>query len=299
MRRLFAHERPDLVQTFLFHANIIGRLAARLAGVPHVICAIRVAEWQSRWHLWVDRLTSDLVDRYVCVSRSVARFSQVRGGLPRGKLTVIPNGIDLQRYPAQRPADLTRWGIAPGRKVVTFVGRLDRQKGVDWLLQTAPSWLSRLPDCDLLLVGTGPEESDLRQATAEMGIDRRVHFSGWQPDVPAILAASHLLVLPSRWEGMPNVVLQAMATGLPVLATDVEGTGELLGDAADAQTARFGRSHEFADQLIGLMADPARSAELGAKNRRRAEAHFAVERMVAAYQDLWRSLASAKPDRGR
>jgi glycosyltransferase involved in cell wall biosynthesis len=230
------------------------------------------------------------VDRYVCVSEAVARFSQLRGGLPRGKLTVIPNGIDLREYPAERPADLSRWGIAPGCRVVTFVGRLDRQKGVQWLLQTAPLWLSRLPDCDLLLVGTGPEESALRRATGQMGIAGRVHFAGWQSEIPAILAASDLLVLPSRWEGMPNAVLQAMASRLPVLATDVEGVRELLGDAADAQTVRFGRSQQLAARLIGLMADRARSAELGAKNRRRVEAHFGVERMVGAHQDLWRSL---------
>ncbi len=294
LRRLFAEHRPDLAQTFLFHANIIGRVAARLAGVPHVVCGIRVAERQSRWHLWADRLTAGLVDRYVCVSEAVARFSQLRGGLPRGKLTVIPNGIDLRRYPAERPADLSRWGIPPGRRAVTFVGRLDRQKGVRWLLQTAPLWLSRLPDCDLLLVGTGPEESALRRATRQMGIERRVHFAGWQSAIPAILAASDLLVLPSRWEGMPNVVLQAMASRLPVLATDVEGVREVLGDAADAQSVGFGSTQQFAARLIDLMSNRARSAELGAKNRRRVEAHFGVERMVAAHQDLWRSLGCGK-----
>ena len=215
LRRLLASQRPDLVQTFLFHANVLGRVAARLGGVPRVVCGIRVAERHCRWHLGLDRLTAGMVDRYVCVSHAVARFSHVRGGLPNGKLVVIPNGIDLRRYPAPQPADLSRWGIRPGRRTIAFVGRLDRQKGVRWLIETSPRWLDRLPDCELLLVGAGPEEADVRRLSEAMGIAGRVHFAGWQRDVPAILAASHLLVLPSRWEGMPNVVLQALAEPAP------------------------------------------------------------------------------------
>ena len=292
LRRLLASQRPDLVQTLLFHANVLGRVAARLAGVPRVVCGIRVAERQCRWHLWLDRATAAWVDRYVCVSEAVARFSHLRGGLPRSKLVVIPNGIDLRQYPAPRPANLGRWGIRPGRRTIVFVGRLDRQKGVRWLLETCPLWLDRLGDCDLLLVGAGPEAAELRRLCETLGIAGRVHWAGWQQDVAGILAASHLLVLPSRWEGMPNVVLQAMAAGLPVLATDAEGVRELLGDAADAQMVRFGRSRELAERLVGLMSDRAASAELGRTNRLRAEGRFTIERMVAGYEELWRRLVA-------
>ena len=204
---------------------------------------------------------------------------------------MIPNCVDLRQYPARHPADLSRWGIAPGRRSITFVGRLDRQKGVRWLLETGPLWLDRLPDCDLLLVGTGPEEGDLKRLSGQIGIAGRVHFAGWQSDMAGILAASQLVVLPSRWEGMPNVVLQAMASRLPVLATDAEGVRELLGEAADAQTVRFGRSQQWADKLAGLMSDRAKSAELGQRNRLRVETHFPVEGMVAAYQELWQRVA--------
>ena len=116
-----------------------------------------------------------------------------------------------------------------GRDVVTCIGRLDRQKGLDWLLETAAIWLPQLPRCDLLLVGQGPERRKLEAQCRGLGIGDRVHFAGWRPDVAEILAASRLLVLPSAWEGMPNVVLEAMAAGLPVVATDVEGVRELLG----------------------------------------------------------------------
>jgi glycosyltransferase involved in cell wall biosynthesis len=290
LRRLLERQQPHLVQTFLFHANIVGRIAAHRAGVRRVVCGIRVAERQRRWHLWVDRLTARLVDRYVCVSQSVAEFSQTQGGLPVEKLAVIPNGIDGRRYPAQTPADLMLWGIAPGRRAVTYVGRLDAQKGVRWLLEASSFWLDRLPDCDLLLVGHGPEESALRRVCGQLGIASRVHFAGWQRDVGEILAASGILVLSSRWEGMPNVILQAMASRLPVLATDVEGVRELLGEEADAQTVPYGDSQALADKMVEILSDRVKAGALGHRNRERAEAQFGVERMVDAYQELWESL---------
>ena len=164
LRRLLAAQKPQIVQTFLFHANIVGRIAARRAGVKAVVAGIRVAERAARWHLWLDRLTQRWVDRYVCVSRAVADFSAARAVLPPEKLVVIPNGIDLDKYPARQPADLAALGIAAGRRAVTFVGRLEPQKGVDWLIETAPRWLAKLPDCDLLLVGEGPLRGPLEAA---------------------------------------------------------------------------------------------------------------------------------------
>ena len=237
LSRLLAAERPQIVQTFLFHANIVGRIAARRAGVKAVVAGVRVAERAARWHLRLDRMTQRWVERYVCVSRSVADFSIEQGGLPPEKLVVIPNGIDLDKYPARQPADLRALGIGAGRRAVTFVGRLEPQKGVDWLIEAAPRWLAELPDCDLLLVGEGPLRASLETAARTAGIAQRVHFVGWRPDVPEILAASGLLVLPSAWEGMPNVVLEAMASRRPVVATDVEGVRELLGSAARRRRA--------------------------------------------------------------
>lgn len=295
LRRHLRRQRPDVVQTFLFHANILGRIAARLAGRSAVVSGIRVAQRESRWRLAIDRWTDSWVARHVCVSQSVARFSATTGGLPGHKLTVIPNGIDVSKYPALRPADLAELGVPKGRKLVTFVGRLDQQKGVDWLLATALDWLEQVPDVDLLLVGRGPEETRLRGLASRLGIGRRVHFAGWRPDVANILAASALLVLPSRWEGMPNVVLEAMASGLPVLATDVEGIRELLGSEAEPQTMAFGDSQSLVTKLVTLMTEASLAQRLGEQNRRRVETDFSISRAVLAYQDLWKSLAISKP----
>jgi glycosyltransferase involved in cell wall biosynthesis len=290
LTRLLRQKPPDLVQTFLFHANIVGRVAARRAGVRRVVSGIRVAERGSRWHLWVERWTDGLVDCHVCVSQAVARFSATETGLPPEKLKVIPNGIDVAAYPAQKAANLDGFGVPPGHDVVVYVGRLQRQKGVRWLVRSAPGWLARLPECDLLLVGDGPQREQLERLCEEMGIAGRVHFAGWRPDVPEILAASRLLVLPSRWEGMPNVVLEAMASRLPVVATQVEGTDELLGPGA--RTVPFGDSEALAEKIVALVRDPPAAAQLGVVNRARAEKGFSLPAMVSAYEKLWESLAA-------
>ena len=288
---LLQGQKPVLLQTFLFHANLAGRWAAQRAGVRWVLSGIRVAE-PRRWHRWADRLTSQQVDRYVCVSNAVAQFSRRQAGLPQEKLVVIPNGIDLAKFPAadRRPP----LGMSPARRWVACVGRLDRQKGIDWLLRTAPQWLVQLSDCDLVLVGKGAEQSSLQRLARRLGIADRVFFAGWRGDVPEILAASDLLVLPSRWEGMPNVVLEAMASRRPVLATRVEGVLELLGAEDEAQTVSWGDSRGLVAKLVRLLTDRPLAAELGQRNRRRAEQEFSIDRTVAAYQSLWSALIAGR-----
>jgi len=290
-----ASQKPQVLQSFLFHANVVGRIAARKAGVRSVVSGVRVAERGSRWHLWLDRLTRRKVDRYVCVSQAVRDFCVKEAWLPPEKLVVIPNGIDLDKYPAKRPADRAALGIPPGRRLVMFVGRLDRQKGTPWLVDSAPLWLDRLPDFDLLLVGEGPLRTRLERTCQAAGIASRVHFAGWRGDVPEILAASGLLVLPSVWEGMPNVVLEAMASRLPVVATDVEGVRELLGPAADRQIVSLGNSQALADKVVSTLSDQSLAAALGDANRRRAEENFGILRMVRGYASLWESLAADPP----
>ena len=297
LRRLMVAQRPHLMQTFLLHANIVGRIAGWQAGVGHVVSGIRVAERRRRWRLWVDRATDRMVDRHVCVSRSVAQFAENQAGLRAEKLVVIPNGVDLRQYSGELPVESTvlqDCGIPLGHRVVTYVGRLDRQKGVVWLLDTASIWLKRLPDCHLLLVGEGPLRPRLQRICDRHGLADRVHFAGWRADVPEILAASDLLLLPSAWEGMPNVILEAMASRLPVVATDVEGVRELLGREAQQQIVPYGKPEAFAEKLVTLLEDPQAAARIGDQNRKRVEENFTPQRMVAGYQDLWESLVQEK-----
>ena len=294
LTRLLGRQRPDVLQTFLFHANVLGPWAARRAGldVP-IVTGIRVAERQRSWHRWVARRTAHWATRHVCVSQSVADFTARATRIDPQSLMVIPNGVDVSRFEHVPATDSTSLGLAPGRRAIVFVGRLDVQKGIDALLEQLPRVFASQESHDLLLVGSGPEEPNLRRQVEKLGIGGRVHFAGRRSDVPAILAASDVLVLPSRWEGMPNVLLEAMASGKPVVAMAAEGVAEILGAESGAQLVPLGDMQVFMQKLLAVLGDPALRARFGAANRHRVAQHFALEKMVAAYADLYEELARA------
>jgi glycosyltransferase involved in cell wall biosynthesis len=127
------------------------------------------------------------------------------------------------------PADLTTFGIPAGSWTLVAVGRLSSQKGHDDLLEAVAPLMHERPQLHLLVVGEGPEREQLTQLASRLGISSQVHLPGWQADIPGILRSSQAFALPSRWEGMPNALLEALASGLPCIATDVEGVGELIG----------------------------------------------------------------------
>ncbi|MGD9723430.1 MAG: glycosyltransferase [Pirellulales bacterium] len=295
-RELVARMRedaPQIVQCFLFHANVLGTWAARRAGVQHTLCGIRVAERKSGWHLRVARWADRWAERHVCVSHAVKDFSATVGRLPADKLVEIPNGVDIARFAAARPASWTSLGLPLGRGVITYIGRLDEQKGVHWLLGLMPQIFTALPDYDLVIAGVGPQRKALERRAATLGIQSRVHFAGYRQDVPEILAASELLVLPSFWEGMPNVVLEAMAAGKPVVATDVEGVREVLGSKGAEQVVPIGKQAAFVEAVLRILQHPELADHLGLHNHLRVAQSFSLDSMTAAYERLYRSLAGA------
>ncbi|MBP85872.1 MAG: hypothetical protein CMJ64_04005 [Planctomycetaceae bacterium] len=286
LKREFQERRIDIVQNFLFRANVLGTSAARAAGVSRVLLGVRVAD-PSRRRTVLEKRAARQADRVVCVSDSVAEFAASRWACSSEKLAVIPNGVDLERYPAKQPVDLSSLGIPSGRRVLIAIGRLHRQKGFDWLLELAPDLLRELPQHDLVIVGDGKEQAALRKQVDDAQLTNRVHFVGHRLDVPELLAASDALLLPSRWEGMPNVLLEAMASKLPVVATRVEGAEQVLGDLATEQTVSFGAGSDFIEAVSRIVLH---REELGQKNRLRVESGLSVETMIRQYEELYESL---------
>jgi glycosyltransferase involved in cell wall biosynthesis len=282
--------RPAILQTFLFHANLAGRIAGRLAGIRTIVSGVRVAERRSRIPLWLDRWTNWLVAANVCVSRSVADFSIAQAGLSPKKIVVIPNGVDVARFSTARPAALSPFGIPAGSQVVLTVGRLDRQKGLHDLLDAAALLMPKYRQVHFLLVGKGSERPVIDRSIREKGLMDRMHLTGWRSDIPELLAAGYALILSSHWEGMPNVILEAMAAGLPVVATQVEGTSELVHHGQTGFLVPPQSPRELAAALEALLADPSRAAAMGHAGRARVSADFPWEKMVARYDELYQSL---------
>lgn len=286
LARLFREQRPQSVQAFLFHANVVGALAARRAKIPAVFLGLRVAE-PVAWRWYVQRWLASQVQQFVCVSEAVASYARSVGGLPAHKLTVIPNGIDLETVDARSPADLRDLGIPSGRQVIVCVSRMDRQKGIDWLLGHAPALLQRLPGHELILLGEGPYFQAAQQKVKSSGFSDRVHLLGWRDDVLEIMKAAQLFVLPSRWEGMSNALLEAMSCQLPVVAMDVEGVREVVGPGSAEQVAPPGNADEFLARVVSLAESPRQARCLGQGNRRHVAENFSLQRVSDAYAGLY------------
>ncbi len=289
--------QPEVLQSLLFHANIIGVSAGTAASVPVLVTGLRVADQRFRWRLWAERWLTRRARCHVCVSEAVRQFMIQRGRFPASKLMVIPNAVDLSRFHAATPTGSEDLGLAAGRRFVVSVGRLDPQKNLLWLIRHAWMWLSQLPFYDLILVGTGAQQSALqkeidRQQRRHRQLAGRIRLLGFRRDIPNILAAADLLVLPSLWEGMPNVVLEAMAAGLPVLARPVEGIQELLGtpDQLSPQMVTSSEAEQWSNQLVNIISNYQLAAKLSQKNQQRAQELFGLPMMCGRYENLYRSL---------
>jgi starch synthase (maltosyl-transferring) len=223
--------------------------------------------------------------KVVCVSNSVKQWCISAERVLPAKLEVIPNGIEIATKPAA--IQLSEFGIAENARILLFVGRLTVQKGVDELLDRVPKLLAKLPNHQLVLLGDGPLRARA-DATSELPeIKGRMKVLGQSDEVRAWMGRSEILLLPTRYEGMPNVVLEAMGEGLPVVTTRVEGVVDLLGDAQEMQAVEAGDWDRWLDQVVHVANDPGLRDGLGRFNRARAETEFCLETQMEKYESLY------------
>lgn len=288
--RGLAQLRPAVLQTFLYHANIAGRIAGRAARVPLIVSGIRVAEKRSRLRLWIDRATDWMVDGHICVSRDVAAFSTGKGRLPAAKIHVIPNGVDAAQFAQAVPADLTPFGIPKGSRTVLFVGRLDQQKGPFVLLEAVKDLLPTHADVHVLFVGDGPQREKLHAWAREKKLDARVHFVGRRHDVPSLLRSAALFVLPSLWEGLPNVVLEAMAAGVPVIASGVEGIGELIEHEKTGLVVTPDSPSRLAAAMRWCLENPEAAQRMATEAQHHVISQFTWDHVTSQYEQIYSQL---------
>jgi starch synthase (maltosyl-transferring) len=297
LRHVVRAFRPDVLHNFLFHANLAGRYVGSRERVPAVVCAVRVEDVRRPWRLWLDGWTRWMMHAETCVSESARQFTHRKSRIPLGKLITIPNCVEVSRFDLPRGQFRSGIGIAEADPLVVSVGRLERQKGTAFLLAAATNVLQQHPRARFVLVGDGPDESALKAQAGGLGIRSSVHFVGWRPDVPQILADADVFVLASLWEGMPNVVLEAMAARCAVLATSVGGCPELVVDGETGLMVGPGDAAALAEALHRLLSAPEERRRMGDAGRTRAETEFGPELMIGRYEGLYeRLLAGAAGD---
>jgi glycosyltransferase involved in cell wall biosynthesis len=297
--RLYRHirrTRPTVLHTSLFHANLPGRILGRLAGLagtpaPIVVCSERTMAMEGEWRYRVNRWTIGLVDCVIVVSANVRDFCMSHIGLPADKLVVIYNGVDLPRDrlapQAKARAELRLPLHVP---IVGAVSRLDPVKGVDVLLRA----IALVEDAHLAVVGDGPERASLAALADDLGISDRVHWAGFRRDVTCLLSAFDIFVQPSLHEGLPNAVLEAMAAGLPVVATAVGGTPEVVVDEVTGLLVPPRDPQTLAQGVRALLRNSDLRRKMGRAGRARVARYFSLKQMVGQTQALYKRLLETR-----
>jgi glycosyltransferase involved in cell wall biosynthesis len=282
---------PTILHTSLFHANLPGRILGRMAGVPIVICSERTMAMESEWRYRINRWTIGLVDRVTAVSANVRDFCVTHIGLPAEKVSVIYNGVELPEgaLPSRQEAR-AELGLPSDEPVVAAVSRLEPVKGIAILIQA----LTHVDHVLLAIVGDGPDRAALESLAGYLGVANRVHWAGHRRDVSRLLPAFDILVQPSLHEGLPNTILEAMAVGLPVVATAVGGTPEVV---VDGVTGLLTPSHDpgaLAAAITTLLRDPDLRRKMGRAGLERVRERFTLKQMVQQTQALYNHLLEKK-----
>jgi len=292
--RVMRQRQIQVVHTHLWGANLWGRFAARLAGVPAIIVTEHnVDAWKRWYHLVLDRLLASWATHLVAVSQQVRAFYDSHG-VGRHRWQVISNGIDAQALPAKgRGHAYHKLGIRPDERVVGLIGRLVPAKAPQVFLEAFARAQRELPMLRGLIVGDGPLRAQLEEQVRQLGIAERVVFTGVRHDVPDLLVGMDALVFSSEREGLSMAMLEAMAVGVPVIATRVGGTPELIEDGVTGMQVPVGDSQAIADRVVELLCDPARAEAIRCAAHQHVERHFSLKAMIETHEALYeQTLAS-------
>ncbi|MBN1311282.1 MAG: glycosyltransferase [Anaerolineae bacterium] len=298
LARIMYKGNYDIVHTWLYTANTWGRVAARLAGVPVVIGSLRVASgWQNRFRTFMSQCLVPLVDVMVANAQAV-RDSDASTLLIRPEYEVIYNGVDTKRFLPVAPKLITQTRsslrLPENGPLIGTVGRFDPQKDYRTWLQMASHVQASLPGARFVIVGDGEFRRAIEAWIVELGLENNVMLLGSRPDIENIMPVFDVFVLSSRYEGLPNVILEAMSCGVPVVATSVDGTVELV---HHNETGLLVKPHDalaLAEAVLRILSNPEKARKMGQAGRSCAEDLFSLERMVTATDALYSRLLFRK-----
>jgi glycosyltransferase involved in cell wall biosynthesis len=287
--------RPDVVHSHSSKGGVLGRWASIRTGIgrrvytPHTFAFLHSASFgpAARFvyrsvETWFGRRT----DRTIAVSSSEADTIRAAGVVDPATVRVVPNGIDTAPYAAVAPAERAALDTPEGAPVAALVGLVYEAKGQDLALEALT-----LPGCEdlhLWIAGEGEQRATLTERARELGLAERAHFLGWRKDVPALLAAADFLLLPSRWEAMPYIVLEAMASAKPVVAARVDGVRDLVIEHETGLLCDVGDAQGLAAACARMVAlEPDRRASMGTRGRGLVEQSFSAGAMVRGLIDVY------------
>lgn len=291
LKRWLKERQPDIVHSWLFAANSAVRLAVPRGSRTKVVISERcVDSWKSGWQHWVDRRLWRRTDGMLANSQSVADFYAGRG-FDRDRITVIPNGVAVPPAPTtSRDEFLRELGFPPQARVAMYVGRLARQKRIPDLLWAAQLLRQSLPDFRFVLVGDGPDRTDLEHYARDVEVSKFVSFLGHRADAAALLHHADAFWLASDFEGMSNSLMEAMACGKPCVVSDIPPNRELVIHDQTGFRMNIGDSVGYAQFTQRLLQDTGLATRLGEAGATRMAEHFSISRMIGRHVEFYEQL---------
>ncbi|MFT5367929.1 MAG: glycosyltransferase involved in cell wall biosynthesis [Candidatus Latescibacterota bacterium] len=288
----FNARRPAIVH-FNLSNSLHGQyamLAARIAKIPVKVATLHLPPrsttptWRGRFF---ERQTICNLDMLIAVCNSSRDLVIKHFGIDEKRTTAVYNGIDIlgfeQEVSQLPPAILKK----ENELLIGTVGRLSPQKGFDVLLNAMPAVLAKIPNARLVISGDGPEEEALKSQCKDLQIENQVDFLGWRSDIPALLQAFDLFVLPSRYESFPISILEVMAASKPIVATHVDGIPESVSEGKTGLLVPSEDPVMLADAIATLLHDPALCAQMSTQARERVETHFTLEKTARDTQAIY------------
>jgi len=284
-------DRIDILHSFLFVANGYAWPARVLAGVPRLVSSARNCKEIGFLRGWLNSVAFLMSDAIACNGDAVRSYVVKQYHAPRDRSVVIYNGLDLARFEtASRALNGTPKSSENKKPTVMTIGRLVRQKNLPLFLEAAALLLRQAADVSFVIVGDGPCRTALARRASENGLDGKISFLGERNDIPELLASADVFWLTSEWEGLPNVLLEAMACGKPVVTTDVGACGEVVIDGVSGYLVAGPDAERFAGCTLRLLSNPMLATAMGLAGRRLVEDKFSVAKMSLATETLYRSL---------
>ena len=290
LRRHIRRLCPDIVHTWIFAANSYGRQAAFSCGVPHVLAGERAIDrWKSSVHFAIDRRLARRTQAIVVPSTGVREF-YVQHRLPRNKFQVIANGIDTDQtlQGMSRGQLLSSINVPADARLVGVVARLWPQKRLKDAIWAGELLSAVHPNVHVVFLGDGPERWRLERFSRQIHSDGRIHFLGHRDDACDFFPHFDCVWLTSAYEGLPNSVMEAMAAGIPVVASDIPGNQDLVVPGKTGYLVPAGDRAGIARQTRQLLQDDSLRSQMGQAGQDRIREHFALAKMVERYDELYR-----------
>lgn len=296
--KYFRQTKTDLVHLQLELADTLGGIASKLARLPSVSTLHTMPSQdmslKTRAHqsieFWSLRL---FCDRVISVAEEARRYHLKISGAPEKQNITIYNGIDLSRFAhldEGRDALRNELGIPSDAEVLTTLAVLREPKGIQFMIQAMPAVLTARPKAVYLVAGDGPHRAALEKEARRAGVERSVIFAGMRSDVPRVLAASEVFILPTLTEALPTVLAEAMACRLPIVASAVGGVPEMVTDGGNGRLVQPARPDELSRACVELLSNPALREKMGARGWEIVNKNFNVEGQVERLKDLYRGL---------